>query len=227
MASSPRSRQEKPRKIRWILFDLDGTLADSLGAMFRAYLSFLEEFGQNGSRKEFTELNGPSLDQIVGILRKRYRITTSHTLLFKKYTDNVSTIYQTEISPMKEANNVLDVLYRDGYRLGLVTSSVRKIARNFVISQGWEKYFSKYVFGDDVKEAKPSPEIYLNALNKIRVLPDAAVVVEDSINGVKSARSAGLLVVGISSARKELLNNGAYKVVKNLSGVISVIKGLK
>ena len=48
-------------KIDWIFFDLDGTLADSLPAMYQVYLNYLTDFGQNGSKEEFEELNGPSL----------------------------------------------------------------------------------------------------------------------------------------------------------------------
>ena len=64
--------------IRWIFFDLDGTLVNNISLMYTAYLNFLSEYGFSGNKKEFAKLNGPSLKEIIVILKKNYSKKQNH-----------------------------------------------------------------------------------------------------------------------------------------------------
>jgi HAD superfamily hydrolase (TIGR01509 family) len=216
------------RKFHWVLFDLDGTLANSLDVMVKVYQSFLARFELKGSKSEFEELNGPSLEEIVEVLRERYALKHKKPELLKIYKEELSKYYDRYVRPFPDARDVLETFERMGYEMALVTSADEKIAKPFVLKYRWNRYFKHYVCGGNVKKAKPDPAIYRFALKKINAAADTVVVIEDSPNGVSSASGAGLLVVGVTNGRprKELLASGAVKVVPEIKNVVSVIEAL-
>ena len=73
-------------KFKCIVFDLDGTLVDSTSHLFNVYKQFLKKYGHIGTKKDFEKLNGPKLDQIINLLKKKYRLKPSK-LKLKKYYD--------------------------------------------------------------------------------------------------------------------------------------------
>lgn len=82
-----------------------------------------------------------------------------------------------------------------GIKVGLATSTIRERAIGYLTAHDIYKYFDKLVFGNMVEHGKPAPDIYLKACEELDVEPARAVAVEDSINGIKSAGTAGLYAV--------------------------------
>jgi HAD superfamily hydrolase (TIGR01509 family) len=101
------------------------------------------------------------------------------------------------------------------YNVALVSSSPKPIVD--IVVQRFElgKYFDRIITGDDVEKGKPDPEPYLKAAKELGVHPEECVVVEDSINGVKSAKAAGMKCIGITNSfpREELERAGADYVI--------------
>ena len=213
---------------RWVFFDLDGTLADSLPGMYRAYENFLGGYERQGTRDEFEELNGPSLPEIVAILKTRYGLTDGEDALMAAYKKHILDVYRHIVKPMRDAAEVLRSLTNRGYRLLLVTSADRDVATEFIRSQDWTQYFTNFLFGDDTFEAKPSSEIYNLAVKKAAAQPDAVVVVEDSCNGVISAKGAGPYVIGLegNQTKESLLQAGADITISRLGELLLLLKPL-
>ena len=90
--------------------------------------------------------------------------------------------------------------------------------------QKWEKYFQISVFGNETKYSKPDPEIYRLALIKTATKQEEVMVIEDSINGVKSAKAAGIFTIGFANnhSEKELLNAGADKIITKLEEILQI-----
>lgn len=82
-----------------------------------------------------------------------------------------------------------------GIKIGLATSTEKDRAMNYLRANRLDIYFDGFVFGDMVEHGKPAPDIYLKACEELRVLPEEAIAVEDSINGIKSAGTGGLYPV--------------------------------
>ena len=101
------------------------------------------------------------------------------------------------------------------YNVALVSSSPKPIVDIVVQRFELSKYFDRIITGDDVKKGKPDPEPYLKAAKELGVRPEECVVVEDSINGVKSAKAAGMKCIGITNSfpREELERAGADYVI--------------
>lgn len=214
------------KKCNWIFFDLDGTLADSIPAMYQAYLNFLSKYDKKGTREEFEELNGPALPEIVSILKTRYGLVGDVVELMDLYRKQIFDAYKNIVKPMDGAGDTLKALKNRGYKLVLVTSAGQEIANGFIKQQRWNKYFQDYVFGNEINKAKPSSDIYALALKKANASSDTVVVIEDSCNGVKSAKGTGAFVVGLANnqTKEELSKAGADATISWLEEILSILE---
>ena len=211
-------------KANFVFFDLDGTLVDSLPALYNSYLEFLQSFGIVGSPEEFQSLNGPSLEEIVAFLKKKYGIQRSAKALLKQYQDEIGRRYLTEVQGCLNANKVLMYLQKCKKKCFLVSSNSPSIAQPLIRNLGWEPFFVDYVYGPDVTRAKPDPAIYQMALKKSGANLSDVVVVEDSINGIKSAGEAGLKVIAYSAARKDKSLFDKTGAVCGISDLLDLLK---
>lgn len=144
------------KKFQWIFFDLDGTLADSIPTMYQVYIRFLSQFGIKGNEKEFEDLDGPALSEIVATLRVRYRLASDNISLLRLYKDKMRDAYMNHIRPSDGANDTLLELKNRGYNLLLITSSDPETPLEFIKRQKWDRYFCHFVFGDEVKKQSQS-----------------------------------------------------------------------
>jgi len=186
--------------IKWVFFDLDGTLVDNLPSLYGAYLNFLSDYGLKGSKKEFNKLNGPSLSEIINKLKKTYKLDESDNKLFENYASKIRLAYKTS-KPRKQSNYVLRILNKNGYKTALVTSSPKKLAYILIKKFNWKKFFRVFVFGNEINHSKPHPEIYQLCLRKTKALKKQTIVIEDSKNGFQSARKAGLYCILIDKKK--------------------------
>lgn len=209
-----------------ILVDFDGTLIDSIGSLFDAYCRFLRLYGQKGSKDEFNSLNGPSVLEVVGILKVKYNISDEIDELYRKYNQLIAESYANS-SPFADADKFLSFIHAKGIKLILVTSSRSQACLPLIDKFGWDKYFSDFVWGEDVKKSKPSPDIYIKALNKAGVDRDRVVVIEDSVNGTRAGDLAGIrvLALAIDFSEDDLIAAGAKEVYENLSAVLESVFG--
>ncbi len=184
--------------VRALLVDLDGTLADSLEAMYDVYANFLASHGQKANRDEFERLNGPSLREVVAELARAHNISGDVESLRGHYIAAVDQAYATAVCPNDGAGDLIDTATELGVDLVLVTANHRGAAEAFLAAQGWRERFSALVTGDDVPVGKPDPAVYLRALAVACVDdPAHALAVEDSANGIAAATGAGVPTIAL------------------------------
>ncbi len=183
---------------RWIFWDLDGTLADSVPALYQAYRGFLKDRKARPTKTEFDRLNGPALPEIVRHLKRKHGLKAAEKELLKAYREKIRTVYARRAKLMKGARRVLSGLSREGYRHALVSSASASLAVPVLRKNRIASYFDHSVFGDGLKRAKPHPEIYRRALKKTSAEPRNVWAIEDSRNGALSARRAGVRVIRVT-----------------------------
>jgi HAD superfamily hydrolase (TIGR01509 family) len=208
-------------EITHVFVDFDGTLLNTIDCLYKAYCRFLAYYGIEGSKEEFNSLNGPSTFEIVEILKEKYKLHDNVQDLFQKYLETIKTNY-IHAEAFQDSEFFLSFLHHQGKKIILVTSSREEMVSPIIKRLKWDKYFSDYTWGENVKNSKPSPDIYLEAWQKAKVSKSSAIAVEDSLNGVKSANSADMVVFGLSIdfSESELMKAGATKVFKNLTQII-------
>ncbi len=204
-----------------VLFDFDGTLADSISAMKDVYREFAAAYSFSPTDTEFDELNGPSLATIIDILQRRHGLAPSKEELFDAYTQLIDQVYATSVRPHIAADALLSTLHAAGKRLFLVTSASPGVVKLFLSRVGFVHYFTGHVFGNEVTEAKPNGAIYQLAISRYQIDPSTAIVVEDSPNGVLAARNAGLDVIAFSSGNDDALRYaGASSIISSLTELL-------
>ncbi len=211
-----------------MFFDLDGTLADTIPVLYGVYLDFLREYGVEGSRAEFDELNGPSLPEVVAILRARYELPEGNETLLTGYANRLSDIYATGAKPFPEADATLRALKAQGRHLLLASSAPGEKARAFVQRQGWDELIEAYASGDEVVRAKPNPAVYRLALRKAEAESADAVAVEDTPKGIAAAMSAGIAAIGITQTHDAALlrTAGAAQTIRRLDELPDLLESL-
>lgn len=175
-----------------LAFDFDGVVINSIDPLKRVYFDFLAQFSIRGSETEFEDLNGPSIKEIVSILKDRHCIEAFYDDLLENYQNRLNRAY-IDAPLINDIKETLANLNDRGLDLALVTSSQRSEVETILIKHKLDIFFKFIVTGDDVKKSKPSPEIYLAVKEKFKQHDVWAI--EDSSNGIRSANRAGLKVI--------------------------------
>lgn len=209
-----------PKNINHILFDLDGTLIQSIDMLYESYQRFAKEQGFEASRQDFDALNGPSLREACEILREKYSLSPDTDELYKQYLSIVSRSY-AQSKPYPSAISLIHQCRSRFQTISLVTSSPKENVEALLQKQPNLNQFDMKVFGDEVQKSKPHPDIYLLALSRIQSEPDHCIVVEDSLHGVEASVQAGLLTIAVTHSfeQSELLSKGALWVFEDLDSV--------
>jgi len=174
------------------IFDFDGVIVDSVGLLYNVYFNFLNEFGIKGNKEECEFLNGPKLSEIVSFLKNKYHLQKDEKELLEIYQNKISSIYNN-IKLNEGIENILEWLKKKNIKIALASSSKKEEILSVLKRYDIEQYFDFIITGDDIKEAKPSPEIYKVVRSKY---PNCEFyVIEDSENGLKSASNAGMKTI--------------------------------
>ena len=174
-----------------ILIDFDGTIANSLPVLFTVYSNIVEDLGGIPSKKEFEDLNGPSLAEIAAILLKRYPSKMHNKELLNLYQETLREAYNG-LTPFPGTKDFLRKAMTLNFRMGIVTSAYRRLVVDFLEKYELNSYFSGIYTSDNVERAKPNPDLYTYALKMMKIESKDCVVIEDSNHGLKSAINAGI-----------------------------------
>ncbi len=185
-------------KTRAIIFDLDGVLLNSESAHTGGYLRALAPFGITSI--DYRSIAGMRTEEAVRQLLVAGGIPTPPDVIERVTAEKRAWARKLveESAPLMEGCvEVLHALH-SRYLIALATSSSPQNVEAFLLKSGCGSLFKSILTGNDVKAAKPSPEIYLTALQALGIPPEDALVIEDAPNGVQAAQGAGISVVGIT-----------------------------
>ena len=180
-------------KIRAVLFDLDGVLIDATEWHYEALNRALGLFGFHIARYEhLTTYNGLPTKRKLEMLSVEKGLPrglhNSINRIKQKYTREE---ILRQCTPVFEKEFMIRQLKRDGYKMAVCSNSVRDSLELMLRASGLLEYFDHLVSNEDVRNAKPDPEMYLAACAKLEVAPAECVIVEDADHGAEAARRAG------------------------------------
>jgi beta-phosphoglucomutase len=184
------------------IFDLDGVIVDTAKFHYLAWKELANDLGFDFSEKQNEMLKGVSRSKSLEILLEigNISLTQEHKekLMFEKnqrYLSSVESLGASEILPgIKDL-----ILYLKSKNILVALGSASKNAIPLLKSLELFEFFDAIVDGNDVTHAKPDPEVFLLASEKLLVSPDNCVVIEDSQAGIQAANIAGMTSVGIGS----------------------------
>lgn len=187
--------------IKAIIFDMDGVMIDSEPLWEKTERILL------GRRN--IDYSPDYRDQIVGLNQKdsgRLLINTfelNETIeeIISERVEILTAIYEKELEVVPGLIPLLSELRKNNYLLAVASSSPLRVI-DFVLDMfSLHNYFSQVVSGECTENGKPHPDIYLHTAERLGVKPRECVAIEDSINGVKSAKAAGMFCIAVPDKR--------------------------
>ncbi len=173
-----------------IIFDMDGTLVDSMGAHIQAWQQTCKFFGYQFEPEFMHGLGGMPTEQIAILLNQKYALNHSPELVTAKKREYWHAIGDTP-SVIQSTYQVLEY-YQGKLKMGVGTGSERKHAEEVLANTGLNKKLSALVTASDVIQGKPHPETFLGVANLLNVAPQDCVVFEDTEIGRQAAEAANM-----------------------------------
>ena len=181
-----------------VVFDMDGVLLDSEAVYEKAWQAVALQMNLSDIDAVHTQVLGMSEEGAMEILSEHYGPSFNGNAFWKETTDWAFAYEAQHGVPVKSGiPEALEYLKRKGYALAVASSSARNIVEANLKSCGLFSYFDVSICGDEVKRAKPAPQIYQTACEHLGVACNLAVAIEDSKSGIESAWRAGLRCIMI------------------------------
>lgn len=215
--------------ISGIIFDMDGVLIDSERQSNEGWLWAAQQLGVEMPMSLIDSFKGAPAELCCKFFDDYFKGKIDYYEAKKLRTQKVYEIRSTEGIPVKlGVLQILGYVKRNGLKCAVATSTNRESAEKTLHDIGVWDYLDAVVYGDEVENGKPEPDIFLQAAQKIDVKADECIVVEDSVNGIKAGYAAGMKVVHIPDTIviDEDTKKLTYMVCDNLLGVMNVVESI-
>ena len=210
----------KSEKYIAIVFDVDGVLADTEPLRYNSYRQlFMQIYNVELPDKIPLEIIGRGEVVNLKYFLALFGLDGDADKLRRERAGILAEIIERQLRPLPGLYFLLDKLEERGIRLAVATNSSMDYTNKLLSLLNIEDRFSVIVTGEDVEKAKPNPEIYLKAAEKMDIEPDYCIAVEDSINGIMAAKSAGMKCIAITSSFLAEKLDMANLVVKDLHSI--------
>ena len=212
-----------------IIFDMDGVLIDSERQSNEGWLWAAGQLGVDMPMWLIDSFKGAPAELCCKSFDDYYNGVIDYWEAKELRTQHVYKIRETEGIPVKKGvKDIFEYIRNNGLKCAVATSTRRESAEKTLHEIGVWDYLDAVVYGDEVERGKPEPDIFLRAAKAIGVNPSEAVVVEDSINGIKAGYAAGMRVVHIPDtiAIDDDIRKLTYMVCDDLNGLIDVVESI-
>ncbi len=199
-----------PDHVRGLIFDCDGTIADTMPLHYRSWVKALGEHGVEFPEALFYELAGVPTPDIVSILNDRH----GHTMPVQATADKKDALFETLIPQVLPIQPVVQVVktYAGRLPMAVATGGSRPVVEKTLNALGLMGYFKAIVTAGDVVRGKPAPDIFLEAARRIGVDPADCCGFEDADLGMTAVRAAGMMAIDIRPAYSDGRNVGGPNV---------------
>src|ERR1700730_3558505 len=182
--------------IEAVVFDLDGILTDSEPVWEAVRRDFVSERGGKWQPDTQRRLMGMSTSEWARYLSNELGVGMPPDEVAQEVVRRMAERYSVELPLLPGAVDTVQRLARR-WRLGLASSSPTNLIDVVLSRAGLTEYFAVTISTEEVANGKPAPDVYLAVAARLEVPPDQCAAIEDSSNGLRAARAAGMRVVAI------------------------------
>ena len=196
------------KSVKAIIFDMDGVLVNSEPYHLVIEKELFARLDLNISDEEHASYLGKSSIQMWNEIISNHKLNRTAEELAEINAEKIVEYFSglNEIQTMPGIVELLEKLYLNGIPMAVASSSDIRTIDIILSGTGLRKYFLHTVSSETVGKSKPDPEIYLYTAGLLCIKPEECMVVEDSPNGIKAAKSAGMICVaykGVTSSEQD------------------------
>lgn len=188
-------------KIKAVLFDMDGVLIDAKDWHYEALNEALGLFGVEISRYDHLHtFDGlPTKVKLEMLGEQNYLPEQLHDFINQVKQKNTIKKVNEKCHPMFHHEYALSRLSSEGYKIAVCSNSIRNTIESMMEKSMLNSYIDLIISNEDVKKAKPDPEMYTTAIKRFGFMPNECLVVEDNPNGVKAGQESGAYVLQVET----------------------------
>lgn len=183
-----------------VIFDLDGSLVDSMWMWHEIDVEYLGRYGMEVPKGLQKEIEGFSFSETAAYFKNRFLLPDSLEEIKKCWNEMAWEKYTHEVPLKPGAGEFLKLCKESGILLGIATSNSRELVTNVADTHGLHDYFSCIMTACEVGKGKPAPDIYLAVAQNLSVLPGRCLVFEDIVPGIQAGKAAGMKVCAVEDA---------------------------
>ena len=203
-----------------LIFDLDGVLADTVPVQVKVWGETFRHFGFAFNDDIYRKhVDGRLAFDGARAVMQGASDDAIHAAVLRKEASYLRCLEAGELRIFENARKFVKRCHSKGYRMGVASSSDH--AREVLRMAHLTNYFECVVCGNDVKQGKPAPDIFIAAADLLGLSPDQCVVFEDSHAGIRAAISGGFYCIGICDERPKATLWEANQVHRSFEGVAS------
>lgn len=183
-----------------VIFDLDGSLVDSMWMWKEIDREYLARFGLALPKDLQAEIEGMSFRETAVYFKERFEIPDSLEQMKEDWNRMAWEKYMNEVPLKPGIAEFLEGCRENDIRLGIATSNSRELVENIAKVHNLYDYFSCIMTACEVAHGKPAPDIYLAVAEQLQVAPDRCLVFEDIVPGIQAGKNAGMEVCAVEDA---------------------------
>ena len=205
--------------MRAVVFDCDGTLVDSEPLSFQAWREVLKRHGYELLDEDVASVRGRSYPDAHGYFASRVSIPGPEAF-WPALSGRLFELLESDLVVFDDAVATARDLSSRGVPIAIATSSPRERLDATLRAAGITNLFDATVAGDEVERTKPAPDLFIAAAERLGVLAEECVAVEDTPSGVEAALAAGMRVVAVARSPEHRDGLHAANVVDELSAAV-------
>jgi HAD superfamily hydrolase (TIGR01509 family) len=180
-------------KYKAVIFDLDGTLIDSMGIWIQIDKEYLEKRNIPVPDDLFKDVKtGNSFNEICQYFKDKFNLPDSIEEIGAEWTGMVAEHYKNDITLKPGAHKFINFLRVNNIKMAIGTSNTKYLTKTVLEANGVLNYFDTIVAGCEDIKGKPYPDIFLKAAKELNIAPEDCLVLEDTLHGVLAAHNGGM-----------------------------------
>lgn len=183
--------------IEAVIFDLDGTLVNSMWMWGAIDIEYLGRFGIEKPKHLQEDIGGMSFGETAAYFKETFHIPDSIEQIKDDWNRMAWDKYLHEVPLKCGAGTFLETCQAKGIKLGIATSNSRQLVENVISAHGLHAHFDCIMTACEVEKGKPAPDIYLAVAKELNVEPGHCLVFEDIVPGIMAGKNAGMKVCAV------------------------------
>ncbi|ONI43296.1 HAD family hydrolase [Candidatus Epulonipiscioides gigas] len=211
-----------------VIFDLDGTLVDSMWVWEQIDIEFLQSSGHVVTPEIANQIEGAGFTETAIFFKDYFKLSLTVDEIKDIWKTLALKLYRERVELKTGVKDFLQYLENRGIKMAIATSNGREIVEAILEKHDISKFFNNIVTSCEVEKGKPHPFVYLKTAEFLGVEPDKCLVFEDVPNGIIAAKAAGMTAFGIEDIQNDTIKQRAKELadrwVIDYNEVIEIFK---